>query len=366
MFAGRVEGLPRGLYHYNVAGHALELVAEDDWGPVLSLNVHAPPVAWNAPVVFLVTGVRARSAWKYRDRAYRYVCLDAGHLLGNLMLMAAGYGLASYLLLNFADQAVNNLLDVNDREEFALALLPVGRPSEEPTEPFSYGAYPVGPAWGGDLLGEAHHTGSLGLCSHGKKLHFQFREASPSPAARDEKAFHPDRVLARRRSVRQYSTQILSRTEFVRLIEFERSFFRGNFTDVPAQFELYAVVHKVSDLVPGLYRIEDDGGVELVSSGHLTAALARASIWQDFVRNSNVQFVVTANLRKIFGTLGVRAYRHVLIQAGVAGEGLYIGAAESGLGACGVGAFFDGEIASLLGMEKKGQSVLYYLSVGKT
>jgi nitroreductase len=37
-----------------------------------------------------------RSAWKYRSRAYRYVLLDAGHLLENLRLALGALGLDAF------------------------------------------------------------------------------------------------------------------------------------------------------------------------------------------------------------------------------------------------------------------------------
>jgi SagB-type dehydrogenase family enzyme len=41
-----------------------------------------------AQVVFVWTALFERSRWKYGQRAYRYVYLDAGHVAANLSLAA--------------------------------------------------------------------------------------------------------------------------------------------------------------------------------------------------------------------------------------------------------------------------------------
>jgi nitroreductase len=45
-------------------------------------------MAYSANAVFIWTAVFQRSRWKYDQRAYRYVYLDAGHIAQNLALAA--------------------------------------------------------------------------------------------------------------------------------------------------------------------------------------------------------------------------------------------------------------------------------------
>jgi hypothetical protein len=46
-----------------------------------------------AGAVFIWTGIMNRARWKYRERAVRYVFLDAGHICQNLMLAAVALNL---------------------------------------------------------------------------------------------------------------------------------------------------------------------------------------------------------------------------------------------------------------------------------
>jgi SagB-type dehydrogenase family enzyme len=73
--------------------------------------------------------VFARSEWKYQDRSYRYFYLDAGHMAAQLSLAAVSLGLGACPLAAFYDRELNTLLGVDGREEGALYLTAVGRPS---------------------------------------------------------------------------------------------------------------------------------------------------------------------------------------------------------------------------------------------
>jgi nitroreductase len=54
-----------------------------------------------------------------------------------------------------------------------------------------------------------------------------------------------------------------------------------------------------------------------------------------------------------------------MLNAGRLGQGLYLAATAMGLGCCGVGAFYDGEAAELLGLGAEG-SLLYLVALGKS
>ena len=71
------------------------------WGP------GCPRVSWAPPaVVFIWTGVLNRAMWKYRERAIRYLFLDAGHICQNLMLAATALGLGVCPVGAFFDEEV--------------------------------------------------------------------------------------------------------------------------------------------------------------------------------------------------------------------------------------------------------------------
>ncbi|NLV72612.1 MAG: SagB/ThcOx family dehydrogenase [Actinobacteria bacterium] len=137
----KVEDLEPGLYHYRVAGidilerpiaegsHSLELVRAGDLRSEISAAALDQAMCGRAGAVILYTAVFARSVWKYRERAYRYFYLDAGHIAAQLSLAAVAQGLGSCPIAAFYDDEVNALLGVDGETEGIVYMTAVGKPS---------------------------------------------------------------------------------------------------------------------------------------------------------------------------------------------------------------------------------------------
>ena len=128
VIAHRVEGVARGVYHYGVRGHLLEEVTPGDVGGDLSRAALFQQFCSEAAAAFVWTAIFPRAKWKYRQRAYRYVYLDAGHIAQNLALAAVGLGLGSCQVAAFFDDEMNALLGVDGVEESVIYLSAVGHP----------------------------------------------------------------------------------------------------------------------------------------------------------------------------------------------------------------------------------------------
>jgi SagB-type dehydrogenase family enzyme len=79
-----------------------------------------------AALALVVTAIYERVAWKYVDRSYRYIMLEAGHLGQNVYLTATALGLGPSSIGAFFDDEVNQLIGVNGRNEAAVYLLSIG------------------------------------------------------------------------------------------------------------------------------------------------------------------------------------------------------------------------------------------------
>ncbi len=128
LIAHDVEGLERGLYHYDVLGRALEHLHAGDLRRRLAGAALDQRVVAEAPAVFAWTAVLERSRWKYGDRSLRYVLLDAGHVAGNVSLVATALGLGSCQIAAFFDEEVAHILGVDPEDEPVVYLTTVGRP----------------------------------------------------------------------------------------------------------------------------------------------------------------------------------------------------------------------------------------------
>lgn len=124
----RVELIKPGLYHYAIEPHALELLKEGDLGREVARGALGQGICAEAAAVFLWTAVFHRSKWKYRQRAYRYVYLDAGHIAENLYLTATALGLGCCTIGALFDDELNSTLGVDGEEESVLYLAAVGHP----------------------------------------------------------------------------------------------------------------------------------------------------------------------------------------------------------------------------------------------
>lgn len=121
-----VEDIQPGIYHYAVREHTLELLSAGEFGSEAARAALDQDMVSQAAIVFVWTAVFARSKWKYGDRAFRYVYLDAGHIAENLALAAVNLGLGSCQIAAFYDDQMNALIQVDGENESVLYLSVVG------------------------------------------------------------------------------------------------------------------------------------------------------------------------------------------------------------------------------------------------
>jgi SagB-type dehydrogenase family enzyme len=128
LIVSRVEDLEKGLYHYDIQAHSLEELKAGDFAEKLAHAALEQKMFIKAPVVLIWTAVFERSKWKYAQRAYRYVYLDAGHIAQNLVLSATSIGLGSCHVGAFFDDEINQILGVDGTDESVIYLSVVGHP----------------------------------------------------------------------------------------------------------------------------------------------------------------------------------------------------------------------------------------------
>jgi SagB-type dehydrogenase family enzyme len=126
--ANNVEDLEKGLYHYNVKNHLLEELKHGNFGDTLAHAALDQEMCADAPVVFIWTAIFRRSKWKYSQRAYRYIYLDAGHIAQNLALAAESIKCGSCEAGAFFDDEINSIVGIDGTEESTILLSVVGYP----------------------------------------------------------------------------------------------------------------------------------------------------------------------------------------------------------------------------------------------
>ena len=131
LYIDRVEGLEKGIYHYNVHHHHLDLLRKGDYSREVRAGALDQQIAQRAAVVFVWSGIFERSKWKYQQRAYRYIFLDAGHIAQNLALAAEALKLGTCQIGAIYDDELNELFSLNPDEESIIYLSIVGHPRAE-------------------------------------------------------------------------------------------------------------------------------------------------------------------------------------------------------------------------------------------
>jgi SagB-type dehydrogenase family enzyme len=126
LVVNRVEEIPSGLYHYNVKEAQLLLLKEGHFGHELCQAGLGQEMLEEAACVFVWTALVERSKWKYRERAYRYIYMDAGHIGQTLYLAATALNLGCCTVGAFFDAEVDRVLGIDGKKEISVYLGGVG------------------------------------------------------------------------------------------------------------------------------------------------------------------------------------------------------------------------------------------------
>ena len=385
-----VKGLKKGIYHYSVKDHGLHLLQKGDFTEKLASLCNGSTLIKKASAVFIISTIFYRTKWKYRERGYRYVLLDTGHAAENLTLTARALGLGSYSIGTFLDDGINGMLGIDGIKEAVVYINAIGKKAagedtggseDRPLSPSE--ASSVKRLEKGLSIAELmHESGKLGSLKEtgrktppGKETTYKsYPEAKMIrlPGRLSKQGMDVDNAIRKRRSVREYSGKPMSKLELSRLLYSAY----GRIKDkVPGRavwsieglypIEVYAVVNNVEGIKPGVYHYNvPEHSLELLDEGDYRSRIVKASLGQRFVGNANVAIIQTAVFDRV-KSYGDRGYRYTHLDSGAIGENIYLEAASLGLGACGVGAFFDDKVNNILGIDGINEAAIYITSVGK-
>jgi SagB-type dehydrogenase family enzyme len=122
-----VSGLERGIYHYVPQDHALERLRAMDARAAMVVAGVGQEMMGLAQTCLVLSAIFQRTRWRYRERTYRYVLMEAGHIAQNVYLAATSLGLGACAVGAFLDDALNGLLGLDGDQEAALYVITVGR-----------------------------------------------------------------------------------------------------------------------------------------------------------------------------------------------------------------------------------------------
>lgn len=127
LLVNQVEGLTPGVYRYLALEH--QLIAVNLSKGILEKLIEASRQKFiaEAPVCFMWIAVTERMTWRYGDRGYRYLFLDAGHVCQNLYLSAESIHCGACAIDAYLDDEMNQLLGLDGEEQFLIYMASVGK-----------------------------------------------------------------------------------------------------------------------------------------------------------------------------------------------------------------------------------------------
>lgn len=180
-------------------------------------------------------------------------------------------------------------------------------------------------------------------------------------------------ALAKRRSIREYTGQPLTLAELSQLLWAAQGITepRYGFRTAPSAgatypLEIYLVVGQdgVVGLEAGVYQYNPRShALALIFRGDLRSELSVAAIDQRWVAEARIDIVIAAVFERTTAKYGERGVRYVYMEAGHAGQNVYLQATALGLGTVVIGAFHDEEVQRVLRMPRD-HKPLYIMPVG--
>jgi SagB-type dehydrogenase family enzyme len=130
LLLNRVEELSPGLYRYLALDHKLLQIdlSKKLSGKIVEACLRQGMVSRSA-ITFIWSALAYRMTWRYQERGYRYLHMDAGHVCQNLYLAAEAIGCGSCAIGAFDDDMINNLLGFDGVKQFVIYIATVGKRS---------------------------------------------------------------------------------------------------------------------------------------------------------------------------------------------------------------------------------------------
>jgi len=412
-----------GLYHYAPKEHGLEWRAAFPAKLLAQLLAPFPPGA----LLFGLSSVHWREAWKYGERAFRYCNHDIGHALGSARVAAATLGWQMALLDGVEQNTVALLLGTHRVDDFAevepehpdclCVLWPREAGRQEPaTIPLSLDAALVkdlsNVVWYGQAnrLSREHgvHWDAIDAAAEASwKLSQEQPVLSRAlPAANDAADVTHDagalagQIIRQRRSAVSFDgrTVITAATFFTILQRVVPSAERSQL-ERPVPWDLWPYapaihlmifVHRVEGLAPGLYvLVRDQAKLSLVQQslnqelvwtkppgcpgdlalywlleGDARRAAAQVSCHQDIAGDSAFSLGMLAEFEGRLRQTGAWFYPRMFWEAGLLGQVLYLEAEAAGVRGTGIGCFYDDPVHEMLGVQGLSFQSLYHFTIG--
>jgi SagB-type dehydrogenase family enzyme len=332
-----VEGIEDGIYHYEVFSSSLTLLQRITGNEGLE-----PYFGYKTAMkgyLFLVSAIYYRSSWKYKNRAFRYCLLDAGHLLGSIEASALLKSNVVEMRYDIDREKLNLMFGFEDRE-WMLAGCSMAVPiQDQEVSPIEFSL----PYVDGSRTFEPN---SLIEQAYNETMHL---ESCKREVKAPEFTYHTAKLqetLFKRRSQRGFQEGAITKGQFNYIME---AIHQPVLSDCDEEVSVYVVINRVLDMPLGLYK---EG--EYIKYGDFARKAGYLSLEQySLSMQGAVAFFLTSKAKN---------YQALYQKAGIIGHRLYVASLYMGIGCSGIGAYYDDEVNAFV---ENDEMVLYALAIGK-
>lgn len=332
-----VDGIEDGIYHYETSSRSITLLST-----ISETEGLEPYFGYDRAMqgyLFLVSAVYYRSSWKYKNRAFRYCLLDAGHMLGSIEAAALLKPHAVQMMYDIDREKLNLMFGFEKREFFLSGAVLAVPEKERYIQPMEF-SLPYVEASGtfepNPMIEEAYRdTMQLQACRRSLKApKFDYKRESLKE------------TIYWRRSQRGFKSEGITKGQFRFIMEMIS---QPILSDCDEEVSVYAVLNRVINMPLGIYK---DGN--FVKYGEFSKKAGYLCLEQYSLAEAGaVSFFLTSKAEN---------YQALYQKAGVIGHRLYIAALYLDIGCSGIGAYYDDEVNAFL---ENDEMVLYALAIGR-
>jgi len=324
-----------GIYHFDIASSSVTLLhlLENDDGLEPYFNYKTKQDGF----IFLISSIYYRSSWKYKNRAFRYCLLDAGHLLGSIESSSYVCDKPYKIIYNFDKKVLNKVFNFDKKEFFSSSVF-VSKNTDEKVCKVELNLPTVDGSFyfEKNIMIEEAYNQSLALKNfknEDKKPIFDF----------DKKIF--EQIILKRRSTREFLRKTIDKNEFETIME---TISQAVPSDCDEKLDIYCVINRVNNMKLGLIK-----NGKYIKEGNFMSKAGYLCLEQDLGFSSSVTFFITSNSKN---------YQELYQKAGLMGHRLYLASNYLRIACSGIGAYYDDEVCEFLGEYSQ---VLYALAIGR-
>ena len=369
LVCGELPGIDAGVYHYAPDGNALTRLRSGDYRRNLAAMAGGRRSVAEAPFTIVCSCVFWRSAWKYRERGYRYCFWDNGTILANMTAAAGALGHPSEVVAGFVDAEVDALLGLDSAREAAFCLIPVSNGDAAPPAADMPDAVDAG-ILGDERRTEYPETRALHVnsCLSDAAEVRNWREPAPARQSANAAGW-PDSAplgatIANRGSTRRFAREPMPAGRLEALLSASTAPIAADYGG--GLIDTYLIVNAADGISPGAYYYSPENGeLELLQSGEFREEAGHLCFEQALGADAGAVAFFMADLDAILSRLGNRGYRAAQLEAGIIGGRMYLCSHSMGLGATGM-TFFDDAVTAFFSPHAAGKSLMFLVGLGVT